>query len=1287
MEDANSEMLSLFEGAVDRAAPEERAAFLDQACGDNAELRRRIEALLRAHDQAGGFLLDRSPADNLVWTHRDPITELPGTVVGPYKLLEQIGEGGFGVVFMAEQQQPIRRKVALKVVKPGMDTKQVIARFEAERQALALMDHPHIARVFDGGATTAGRPYFVMELVRGIPITDYCDQNHLPVRQRLDLFVSVCQAVQHAHQKGIIHRDLKPSNVLVAEYDEKPMAKVIDFGVAKATGQQLTERTMFTGFGQFVGTLEYMSPEQAKLNALDIDTRSDIYALGVLLYELLTGTTPFDKKRLHQAAFDEVLRIIREEDPPKPSTRISTLAQAATTVSTNRKSDPRRLSQSFRGELDWIIMRCLEKDRNRRYETAIGLARDIQRYLHDEPVQACPPSWRYRFGKFVRKHGKLLATAAAFALLLIMLALGAAVSAWQLAAEKDATSQQLQETLNAQGQTKLELYQSLVAQARANRLSRRSGRRVRSLEILTEASRLARELQLPDDEVRNETIACLPLVDLTLAKTWDLYLAAVASLEFDGNLERYARYDPLKNVASVRRVLDDSELFRIAEFSQNKDAVGVALSGQFLVRKDNSTYTVWRMAGGRTELLLQVPGRNMRFSPDSRRLAVARQDKRISVYDLPSGKESNQLQCDPLHFGRCGLAFHPYQPQLAVIDGGAITVFDLNTGSKISGFAATPEDYRLEWHPDGKRLAYPGVDTCIHVWDAYTGKHLDRLAGHSQGYIRFAFHPAGDLMASMSWDGTLRVWDLATGQELFKTHWGVDQTLPLRFSPDGRLLAADFADQQLRLWEFIPPCGYRSLVQQPNLGKTVFNSCAASSRRPLLAVGTEEGVGLWDSSGGRPLAHLAVGPYHGVAFEPSGALLTFGYGLQLRWPIEAIGPKGALRIGPPQRLPFPPSAYDVATSLDGRVMASAQGRGALVSFTGKGNELIWLGPQHDVRFIAVSPEGKWVASGSHSSTDVYVKIWEGRTGRHVTDLPVEGSSLVEFSGDGRWLVTTGGGIRMWEVGSWREKPKITGTTGGFAFSPDSKVLAVESGFGAIRLLDPESGREYARLEDPNQCRAENLAFNSDGSLLFASTKDRPAVHSWDLRAIRTELAGRGLDWDLPPHPPLAETKNPSSLQVMVDLGDFNPITKEKAEQALELNNQAWPLAAHPDPIRRDPARAVTLAKKAIGLCPQEPQLWNTLGVAQYRTGDWRAAIEALTRSMKLQYGNLESFDTFFLAMAHWRLGEMDKAREYYDRAVRWMEQNKDHLGDNADWAEELRRFRAEAEELLGVNKK
>jgi serine/threonine protein kinase len=383
-------------------APDQRECYLDQLCADDQDLRRKVAVMLKAH-AAGEGPLDRGALRDQQTGAYEQAAEKPGTVIGPYKLMEPIGEGGMGTVWMAQQTEPVKRLVALKLIKPGMDSKQVLARFEAERQALALMDHPNIARVFDAGTTVIGRPYFVMELVKGVPLTKYCDEHRLTPRERLELFVPVCQAIQHAHQKGIIHRDIKPSNVLVCLYDGKPVPKVIDFGVAKATGQQLTEHTLVTGFGNIVGTLEYMSPEQAEINQLDIDTRSDVYALGVLLFELLTGTTPLERKRLQEVAILELLRLVREEEAPRPSTRLSS-TEALPAIAANRGTEPKKLSGLLRGELDWILLKALEKDRDRRYETANGLAHDIARYLNDEAVLACPPSARYRFRKFVRRH-------------------------------------------------------------------------------------------------------------------------------------------------------------------------------------------------------------------------------------------------------------------------------------------------------------------------------------------------------------------------------------------------------------------------------------------------------------------------------------------------------------------------------------------------------------------------------------------------------------------------------------------------------------------------------------------------------------------------------------------------------------------------------------------------------------------------------------------------------------------------------------------------------------------
>jgi serine/threonine protein kinase len=436
------ELDTIFSQAVAIPDPAARAAHLDGACAGKPALRRRLDQLVDAHFRAEADFLERPAGgataayDTVGFVLSPPAGGAPSEQVGPYKLLEVIGEGGMGTVWLADQQEPVRRRVAVKVIKAGMDSRAVLARFEAERQALALMDHPNIAKVLDAGATPDGRPYFAMELVKGVPITRYCDDARLPPAGRLALFADVCGAVQHAHQKGVIHRDLKPSNVLVGLYDGKPVVKVIDFGVAKAAGQPLTDRTLFTGFGAVVGTPEYMSPEQATLDNVDVDTRSDVYSLGVLLYELLTGTTPVTRERVREAALLEVLRVVREEDPPRPSTRISS-TDARANIAAVRGSEPARLSRLLRGELDWVALRALEKDRGRRYESAAALADDVRRFLADEPVRAHPPSALYRLRKFARRRRGVVAAVAVVAAALVV---GTAVSAWQ-AVRADAARQ------------------------------------------------------------------------------------------------------------------------------------------------------------------------------------------------------------------------------------------------------------------------------------------------------------------------------------------------------------------------------------------------------------------------------------------------------------------------------------------------------------------------------------------------------------------------------------------------------------------------------------------------------------------------------------------------------------------------------------------------------------------------------------------------------------------------------------------------------------------------------
>ncbi len=514
MTDTKQQVETLFEAARNLTSPVARQAFLDQACAGDPKVRGQVEELLSAQTEADKFFdeiaplatasLDDSESADGMAAGKSVLTEVPGTRIDRYKLLQRIGEGGGGVVYMAEQEEPVRRRVALKIIKLGMDTKSVIGRFEAERQALAMMDHPNIARVLDAGATETGRPYFVMELVRGVKITDYCDQNQLDTRGRLDLFIQICQAIQHAHQKGIIHRDIKPSNILVTLHDGVPVPKVIDFGIAKATEVQLTDKTFFTAYEQIIGTPAYMSPEQAEMSGLDIDTRSDIYSLGVLLYELLTSRTPFDPKELVSRGLDEMRRTLREREPQRPSTMLTTLqGQELTKTAEHRHAEPPKLISMLRGDLDWIVMKALEKDRRRRYETANGLAMDINRYLNNEPVVARPPSRFYRFQKLVRRNKVVFAAGAAVAVALII---GLGTSTWLFVEEKVARQRAV-----AAEQQQARLRQE-AEQARANEAELR--RQAETREKITQARLLVIQEKFEEaDQLMNEISLTEPTVE------------------------------------------------------------------------------------------------------------------------------------------------------------------------------------------------------------------------------------------------------------------------------------------------------------------------------------------------------------------------------------------------------------------------------------------------------------------------------------------------------------------------------------------------------------------------------------------------------------------------------------------------------------------------------------------------------------------------------------------------------------------------------------------------------
>ncbi len=1335
---------SIFIAALEKDDPAERAGCLEELCQGDAALRERIDKLLRAHDGAGG-VLDRPPEQPGTVCF-EPIAERSGAVIGHYKLLEQIGEGGFGVVFMAEQTEPVRRKVALKILKPGMDSRQVVARFEAERQALAMMDHVNIARVFDGGATShkpealakdaaetpslalqacIGRPYFVMELVHGVPITKYCDDNHLTPRERLELFVPVCQAIQHAHQKGIIHRDIKPSNVMVTLYDGKPVPKVIDFGVAKATEQKLTEQTLFTQYGTMVGTFEYMSPEQAEMSALGVDTRSDIYSLGVLLYELLTGSTPLTHKRLKEAAYAEVLRMIKEEEPPKPSTRLSDSGQALASISAKRLTEPAKLTKLVRGELDWIVMKCLEKDRNRRYETAKDFAADVQRYLNDEPVQTCPPSAGYRLRKLVRRHrGPVLA-----AVLLVLALVGGIIgTTWGMLratdAQADAVSEAkqkedalldkeaaLEDAQQSERDAKDSLWLSLYEQARARRFSRHMGQRLDSLDALAKAAGLR-----TDERLRDEAIAAMALPDVRLGPTWRAWPPGHQqwSFAFDAQYRRYARAND-KGAISIRSLPDDREIHSFVGPSTNVSALWLSPNGRYLVTlvtlNNSSSLRVWRVADGEEVIRQKLQTFVFAFSPDSRQLVVGKQGW-ILRFDLATGRELNRWQL-PQNMHAQALAFHPDNSKLAVgyARSNVASEYDAASGALLTDLpVGAMTESLVAWHPDGRRLAVTGslVNPVIQIWDVAAKRKVAMLEGHAQWVTCLSFHPDGDLLASCSWDGTVRLWHPSTGRQLMQ----LPITAVPRFSSDGRWLGVAKHGEQAQLLEVSVTREYRTLVSSLGAGQGGYNlDSDISPDGQLFAQHMNDAVRLWHLASGRELAVLPPGR---PLFQSNAELLIAGDGGLHRWPIQPGAAANELRLGPPRTIALPSMPTHNA-SLHVRADRSQDGRTlAIVSETGGTGLLVDLAtdsvraPRLDHPkggFVALSRDGRWMASsGWHSDR---VRLWNAATGKMVHEWVQSGSAMVFFTPDScELIISQGDEFSFHDVETLKPSRRIRRDValwpGHVAFSPDGGLMALEIAPGIIHLKDAATAKTVARLEDPHGNRAGWMRFTPDGTQLVVTAPYAKAVHVWDLRAIRVRLKTMGLDWQWPefaPADPVSSVPRPWKVEVLAGTVAKPALTPEqKARQAIErylalvkanpdcakaCNGLAWAYLTAPEALR-DVKAALALAEKAVRLNSGDANYRNTLGVAHYRAGRYREAVETLHLNLDKQHDQMLAFDLYFLAMSHHCLGDTARAQDYFAWAVRWTTAQR---GLSAGHAEELALFRTEAAELLGVKEK